>query len=48
MPQYRNIELQQLQASEMRFLRSVAGYWRKDKKKRNTYIRQDVNIFNLG
>jgi hypothetical protein len=35
------------QSSEMRFLRSVAGY-RKIDKKRNTDIRQNLKIFNLG
>jgi hypothetical protein len=31
----------------MRFLRSVAGYRGMDKK-RTRYIRQELNIFNLG
>jgi hypothetical protein len=34
-------------SSEMRYLRSVAGYRRTDKK-RNTEIRQNLKIFNLG
>jgi hypothetical protein len=39
-------QLQQVESSEMRFLRSVAGYRRIDKK-RNTDIRQNLKIFNL-
>jgi hypothetical protein len=38
-------QLQQIKFSELRFLRSVAGYRRIDNK-RNTDIRQE--IFNLG
>jgi hypothetical protein len=38
---------QQIESSEMRFLRSVAGYRRIDKK-RNTDIRQNLKIFNIG
>jgi hypothetical protein len=38
---------QQLQQIEMRFLRSVAGYRRRDKK-RNTDIRQNLKIFNTS
>jgi hypothetical protein len=38
-------QLQQIESSEMRFLRSVAGY-RRGNKKRNTDIRQHLNIFN--
>jgi hypothetical protein len=40
-------QLEQTEPSEMRFLRSVAGYRRTDKK-RNTDIRQNLKIFNLG
>jgi hypothetical protein len=40
-------QLQQTESSEMRFLRSVAGYRRMDKE-RNTDIKQELNIFNLG
>jgi hypothetical protein len=40
-------QLQQIESSEMELLRSVTGYRRTDKK-RNTDIRQDLNIFNLG
>jgi hypothetical protein len=39
-------QLQQIESPEMRFLRSVAGYRRTDKK-RNTDIRQKLKIFNL-
>jgi hypothetical protein len=39
--------LQQIKSSHMRFLRSVAGYIRIDKK-RNTDIRQNLETFNLG
>jgi hypothetical protein len=39
--------LQQIESSEIRFLKSVAGYRRKDKN-RNIDIRQELNIFNLG
>jgi hypothetical protein len=40
-------QLQQIESSEMRFLRSVSDYRRIDKK-RNTDIRQNRKIFNLG
>jgi hypothetical protein len=40
-------ELKQIEFSKMRFLRSVAGY-RKIDKKRNTDVRQDVNMLNMG
>jgi hypothetical protein len=40
-------QLQQIESSEMRFMRSVAGYRRIDKK-RDTDIRQHLKIFNLG
>jgi hypothetical protein len=40
-------QLQQIESSEMRFLRSVAGY-RKTDTKRNTDIRQNLKIFSLG
>jgi hypothetical protein len=40
-------QLQQIESSEMRFLRSVAGYRRMDTKI-NTDIRQNLKIFNLG
>jgi hypothetical protein len=40
-------QLQETEYSEMRFLRSVAGYRRIDKK-RNTDIRQNLKIFSLG
>jgi hypothetical protein len=40
-------QLQQNESSEMRFLRSVAGYRRTDKKG-NTDIGQNLKIFNLG
>jgi hypothetical protein len=40
-------QLQQIESSEVRFLRPVAGYRRMDKK-RNTDIRQNLKIFNLG
>jgi hypothetical protein len=40
-------QLQQIESSEIIFLRSVAGYRRMDTK-RNTDIRQELNTFNLG
>jgi hypothetical protein len=40
-------QLQEDKSSEMRFLRSVAGYTRIDKKI-NTDIRQILKIFNIG
>jgi hypothetical protein len=40
-------QLQENKSSEMRFLRSVAGYRRIDKKI-NTDIRQNLKIFNIG
>jgi hypothetical protein len=39
-------QLQQIKSSEMRFLRSVSGYRRTDKK-RNKDIRQNIKLFNL-
>jgi hypothetical protein len=39
-------QLRQIESSEMSFLRSVAGC-RMDKE-RNTDIRQELNIFNVG
>jgi hypothetical protein len=47
MPDLSKQQLQQIESSEMRFLRSVAGYRIMDKK-RNIDIRQKLNIFNLG
>jgi hypothetical protein len=40
-------QIQQIESSEMRFLRSVAGYRGTDNK-RNTDIRQNLKIFSLG
>jgi hypothetical protein len=40
-------QLQQIKSSEMRFLMSVEGYRRVDKKG-NTDIRQNYKIFSLG
>jgi hypothetical protein len=40
-------QIQQIKSSEKRFLRSVAGYRRTDEK-RDTDIRQNLKIFNLG
>jgi hypothetical protein len=40
-------QLQQIESADMRFLRSVEGYRRIDKK-RNADIKQELNIFNLG
>jgi hypothetical protein len=39
-------QLQQTELSEMRFLRSVAGY-KKYIKERNTDIRKNLRIFNI-
>jgi hypothetical protein len=40
-------QLQQIEFSEIRFLRSMAGYRRRDKK-RNTDFRQHVKVFSPG
>jgi hypothetical protein len=40
-------QLQQTESSEMRFLRSVSGYRRMDKK-RNIDIRQELKKYSLG
>jgi hypothetical protein len=40
-------QLQQIESSEMRFLRSVGGYSTDKTKKKNTNIRRHLKVFNL-